>query len=209
MPEYHDSDHDKKVAEKKKSADIDDKADIIELSDIAVGTSQEDDAIIELTEELIGEAMNGISGATYEDFSEEEHTIDLSRESVDRDTSFDRRSFNDDGDSEPVQNDLSVEIERDAADVEDHLEKELDDFFGQEQEMPPKADPKEKIGANDNSASRTVAVAQESELLAALEIMIRNKYGDRIHHMIIAAIDRIVSEEIDRIKKNITESLKF
>lgn len=207
MPEYHDSDHDKKVAEKKKSADIDEKTDIIELSDIAVGTSQEDDAIIELTEELIGEAMDGISGATHEDFSEEEHIIDLSRESAAMDASFGRQSLNDDDDSEPVNDDFSEEIERDATDVEGHLEKKLDDFFGKEQEMPPKAAQEEKTGADD-SASRTVAVAQESELLAALEVMIRNKYGDRIHHMIIAAIDRIVSEEIDRIKKNITESLK-
>lgn len=39
---------------------------IIELSEIAVGTSAEDEAIIELTEDLVAEARNAISGATGE-----------------------------------------------------------------------------------------------------------------------------------------------
>jgi hypothetical protein len=97
MPEHDTHGYDQKPANPKKSVDVDEKSDIIELSDIAVGTSQEDDAIIELTEELIGEAMSGISGATHEDFSEEEHLIDLSHEPGDRDKSFDTTSLHDKG----------------------------------------------------------------------------------------------------------------
>jgi len=40
--------------------------DVIELSDIAVGTTQEDEEIIELTEEVVDEAMGAVSSAAGE-----------------------------------------------------------------------------------------------------------------------------------------------
>jgi hypothetical protein len=200
MSENHDTDHGKKRSDRKVSDDIDENADVIELSDIAIGTSQEDDAIIELTEELIGEAMDGITGATHEDFSEEEHIIDLSHDPAAASASFYQQELQEKHDLGPVVDTFSGEIEIEAADVEDHFEKELDDFFGKEMEQPlkPSREPEGRPGAGDRA---TVAVTSEKELLAALEIMIRNKYGDRIHHMLVAAIDKIVLEEFERIKK--------
>jgi hypothetical protein len=60
----------------------------------------------------------------------------------------------------------------------------------------------------DDGDSQSITAATEKELLAALEVMIRNKYGDRIHHILVAAIEKIVAEEFERLKKRITESLK-
>lgn len=211
MPDYHDPDHGKKGSDRKVSDDIDQKTDVIELSDIAIGTSQEDDAIIELTEELIDEAMYGITGATHEDFSEEEHIIDLSHDSADTAGSFVGRELHEKHDQSTTEDAFSEEIDINDSDVEDHLEKELDDFFGKDQEQSSKPSP----AREDRDAAgglKAAAVTSENELLAALEIMIRNKYGERIHDMLVAAIDKIVLEEFERIneriKKHIIESIK-
>jgi hypothetical protein len=205
MPEHDTHGYDQKPANPKKSVDVDEKSDIIELSDIAVGTSQEDDAIIELTEELIGEAMNGISGATHEDFSEEEHLIDLSHEPGDRDKSFDTTSLHDkEGDFPDKQSPKDSSAE--ATDASEKLEKDLDAFFGKEQETL--MEPVPAFDQPDDGDSQSITAATEKELLAALEVMIRNKYGDRIHHILVAAIEKIVAEEFERLKKRITESLK-
>jgi hypothetical protein len=205
MPEHDTHGYDQKPANPKKSVDVDEKSDIIELSDIAVGTSQEDDAIIELTEELIGEAMSGISGATHEDFSEEEHLIDLSHEPGDRDKSFDTTSLHDkEGDFPDKQSPKDSSAE--ATDASEKLEKDLDAFFGKEQETL--MEPVPAFDQPDDGDSQSITAATEKELLAALEVMIRNKYGDRIHHILVAAIEKIVAEEFERLKKRITESLK-
>lgn len=207
MPEYHDSDHGKKKSDRKFPGDIDPKTDVIELSDIAIGTTQEDDVIIELTEELIDEAMNGITGATHEDFSEEEHIIDLSHESPDKVGSLHNLELYEKHEQAITADTVSQDIDTDAADVEDHLEKELDDFFGKEQEpdSKPSANAEKPLDERDPEAA---AATTEKELLAALEIMIRNKYGDRIHQMLTAAVDKIVLQEFENIKKNILKSIK-
>ncbi len=206
MPEHHNHGYDQKPPDPKKSAPGDEKTDIIELADIAVGTSQEDEAIIELTEELIGEAMNGISGATHEDFSEEEHILDLSHDPADRDVSFDNLSRYETEDAGSADDELPEESGTEAADASENLEKDLDAFFGKEPE--PSMEPASLSDQADDGDSLIVNAATEKELLAALEVMIRNKYGDRIHHMLVAAVDKIVTEEFERIKKRIIESLK-
>lgn len=207
MPKNHDTDHDKKTADLKKKTNMDEQDDIIELSDIAIGTSQEDDVIIELTEELIGEAMNGITGVTHEDISEGEHILDLSHDSGDEAASFEMPEIPARDHVVSPDDGFSDSIDIDAEDVEDHLEKKLDDFFGMDQDGSPKPAPTFEA-PSDGGGRKTTAVPGDSELLAALEVMIRNKYGDRIHHMIVAVIDKIVSEEFERIKKNIIESVK-
>lgn len=50
---------------------------VIELSDIAVGTSREDEEIIELTEDLVDEARSAISGARFDDGEEATGIIEL------------------------------------------------------------------------------------------------------------------------------------
>lgn len=207
MPETHDTDHDKRTTDQKKKAGMDEQADIIELSQIAIGTSQEDDAIIELTEELIGEAMNGITGVTHEDFSEEEHILDLSPDSKDESAPFGMPEIPARNNKVSADSGFSGAVDIEAEDVEEHLTKELDDYFGTEQDGPPKPASAFRDGSDDISRING-AVPEDNELLAALEVMIRNKYGDRIHHMLVAAIDKIVFEEFERIKKNIVALIK-
>ncbi|MFP4194771.1 MAG: hypothetical protein ACLFMN_07980 [Desulfobacterales bacterium] len=50
---------------------------ILELSEIAVGTSGEDEQIIELTEDLVDEARDAISGATLNTGDEASDIIEL------------------------------------------------------------------------------------------------------------------------------------
>ncbi|MCF8110192.1 MAG: hypothetical protein K9J85_01760 [Desulfobacteraceae bacterium] len=50
---------------------------VIELSDIAVGTSREDEQIIELTEDLVDEARSAISGARFDTDDEASGIIEL------------------------------------------------------------------------------------------------------------------------------------
>ncbi|MFW6053157.1 MAG: hypothetical protein ACOC8I_04540 [Desulfosalsimonas sp.] len=50
---------------------------VIELSDIAVGTSREDEQIIELTEDLVDEARSAISGARFDTDDETTGIIEL------------------------------------------------------------------------------------------------------------------------------------
>lgn len=51
--------------------------DIIELSDMAIGTSREDEQIIELTEDLVAEARDAITGAVLEGGDKASDIIEL------------------------------------------------------------------------------------------------------------------------------------
>jgi hypothetical protein len=150
--------------------------------------------------------MNGISGATHEDFSEEEHLIDLSHDPADRDKSFDTTSLHDKQDAGFPDEKSPKESKAETTDASENLEKDLDAFFGNEQETL--MEPVPASDQPDVGDSQPITAATEKELLAALEVMIRNKYGDRIHQILVAAIEKIVAEEFERLKKRITESLK-
>ena len=77
---------DKSYEEEKKKVDevAGANSEIIELSDIAIGITPEDDAIVELTEEVIGEALDGFAGAVREIMKEGEEILDLSEDNIEK-----------------------------------------------------------------------------------------------------------------------------
>lgn len=143
---------------------------IIELSDIAVGTSREDEKIIELTEDLVDEARNGISGARLEK-NEEASQLELNK---------------------------GQNIPREHADDEQEIASELEDYFSMDQEEEadfieldePLAEPVE---------SPQISIT-DRQLEAALERVLEKKYRERIETLIDEMIRRKVTEDIESIK---------
>lgn len=146
---------------------------IIELSDISVGTSQEDEQIIELTEELVDEARDAISGATL-GTEEESGQLELTEDHV-------------------------VSLETPVADKEQKIASELENYFSPEEDSgldyieldEPLAEPVED----------TQVSISDQQLEAALERVVERKYSERIESLIDEMIRRKVSEDIESIKE--------
>ncbi len=145
--------------------------DIIELSDIAVGTSREDEEIIELTEDLVDEARSAISGATLET-GEESSQLELTQEP---ETS--RRSEDQD-----TEQDIARELENYFP-----IEEEAIDFIELDDPLEEPAEP-----------PRFSITDQQVE--AAVERLVERKYSQRIESLIDEMIRRKVSEDIENLK---------
>ncbi|MBS0014500.1 MAG: hypothetical protein KFF46_11060 [Desulfobacterales bacterium] len=160
---------------------------IIELSEIVVGTSEDDDAIVEMTEGLLDEARNGISGATG-DASGDSRQMDLSRDS---EFDFDLVS----PENEIIE--LVEEVEP-GADVSEE-EKAVDDMGsgdGYENARGP------ENGSDDIlELTEEVATVSEQQLEQALERVIEKRYGDMIDRVLKEVIWQKVSEDIEHLKQ--------
>lgn len=146
---------------------------IIELSDIAVGTSREDEKIIELTEDLVDEARNGISGVRLEK-NEEASQLELNK-----------------GQDTP----------REHADDEQEITSELEDYFSTDQEADfieldePLAEPVE-------SAQISIADRQLEEALErVLEKKYRERIETLIDEMIRRKVTEDIESIKDLILK--------
>jgi hypothetical protein len=196
MAEDHLNDEKKPSEEKKKT--VPDDSDIIELSDIAIGTSPEDDIIVELTEEVIDEAMNGISGATRDKFKEGEEYLDLSRPEPEKEArSKDLKTASQE---EPlIESDaLTGSMDMPAEEVDDHITKELDDFFGpDEQESKEKQIQPPAVELPDEMHEDLQALPQPN-LVEAVEAALKKMYGDRIDNLIADTVEKIVRDEVNR-----------
>lgn len=175
--------------------------DVIELSDIAVGISREDDVIVELTEEIIGEAFVGFSGATSEVIQEDEEELDLSRARPERD-----------GAVAAVPENLSETGAGVDDSVEDEISRELDDYFGTEEDRPPvvkafedgsrtteppaPARPGKAVEFSQGDEIRISA----TQLDEAVERVVRKLFAEKINRILDDVIERTVSEEISQLK---------
>jgi hypothetical protein len=193
-------DHRKNSSDEKKIEPLEDDSEVIELSDIAIGTTPEDDVIVELTEEVIDEAMVGISGATRDSFKEGEEYLDLSKDESDKHTRFRdpeqiEKQFKGTDDSKDAM-DLPVE------DEVDHINKELDDFFGTEEEssVPVEKSIEPPITKIQNELQSADPTNSYSNLVDAVEIVIKRIYGDKINQLLTEVIEKTVNDEIKRIK---------
>ncbi|MFO7932079.1 MAG: hypothetical protein ACQETG_06500 [Thermodesulfobacteriota bacterium] len=153
------------------NSDNNNNEEILELSDIAIGTSKEDEEIIELTEELVDEARNGISGARL-DAGEDSRTLELSG-----------------------QQGKSGEAEY--AGSEQEIARELENYFpiNEEQADFIELDEPVSVPAETGQVSFT-----DQQLEAALERVIERKYRERIETLIEEMIRNRVSEDIESIK---------
>ncbi|MCF8036051.1 MAG: hypothetical protein K9K62_04170 [Desulfobacteraceae bacterium] len=174
------------------------KANVIELSDIAVGTSVEDEAIIELTEEVVDEARNGISGATRDE-REDSSELELDREMPSPDENprqtEDAGRTEASGDPEAPEADLSSAVE--------DITRELDDYFPPD-EAPAAGDTAHTdapAGREPQTGQDPEASFTEAQLEAALERVIEKKYANIIERLINEAIEQRLLEDIEKIKE--------
>lgn len=175
--------------------------DIIELSDIAIGITQEDDVIVELTEDLIGEAFDGFTGATSEVLHEDEHLMDLSHARQDMEGSADGAGGQEDGD-------VVAEDEN----PDEDISRELDNFFGTEGDVPSIKKPaptdsqttEPAVQARPQRTSETVRPDEirisSGQLDDAIERVIRKMFAEKINRILDDVIERTVSEEISQLR---------
>lgn len=194
--EGNDREDQKQVPEDAKNApqgsEID--ADIIELSDIAIGITQADDVIVELTEEIIGEAFVGFTGATSEVLQEDEHEMDLSH------------ARQDVGGSE----DGAVVPENETP--EEDISRELDNYFGTEDDLPAIEKPpasasqtaEPAVQARPKGMTETISPEEirisSTRLDDAIERVIRKMFAEKINRILDDVIERTVSEEISQLR---------
>jgi len=187
-------------------------SEVIELSDIAIGITPEDDAIVELTEEVIGEALNGFAGAVREVLRDGEEDLDLSETEVEIDE-FDQAV--DTVEAEPDDHAVPVDMEEDT--LEEDISKELDDYFETEKETETEkivdTIPSEPIllEIKDEIILDKVVdkfVVPESDVEAALERVVKKMYSEKINRLLDKVIETKLSNEIDRFKEYLIGALK-
>lgn len=198
--------------------------DIIELSDIAVGITPEDDAIVELTEDIIGEAFFGFNKATSEKMEVDENELDLS----DKRAQDGLTPHPDDTYRPPMEASATggsggpVAIESDLQDEDISLQ--LDRYFGFDEDPSPAhtkpdqpdtaASPKPEgpvVEAIPQVAHAAPAVIRNAppidadvtteRLDEAIERVIRKLYAEKINRILDAMIERTVTEEISQLKE--------
>ncbi len=205
----------KKEAEAEKSSDLkpedrpvtDDG--VIDLEDMTVGTSAEDMSIIELTEELVDEAKQGIKGVKglQEPGSSE---VELTRQNgnskpeneseEDLGASF----FNDNVD--PVVNGKE-QINENNAVGEDIILREIEKHFplkeGSDHPRIPDVDLfiSEFSGEITEKTDDDYIKINPDELEAALEKVIQKMFADKIETILLQVAERIVSQDIDILKE--------
>ncbi len=186
-------------------------SDVIELSDIAIGITPEDAAIVELTEEVIGEALNGFAGAVREVMRDDEENLDLSETEVEIDK-FDQTvealktiasKIDDHNDSvdlemESLKNDISKELDDYSEPEAEKGTEEISDFMASD---PTSPGTKEEIILDE-------VVVSESDVEAALERVVKKMYSEKINYLLDKVIATKVSNEIDRFKEYLIGVLK-
>ena len=199
----------KAASGKNKVSDTNDE--IIELSDITVGTSPEDEVIIELTEGLVGAAIEGVSRATGK-MDSEEKILDLSPGGK---TAATRRppATPDEVEDQPVTaaEDMDI-IAGDTVDsIEEEIAKELDNYFKieeQTQDLLNQTIPKQETApislsefdlGKEFSEGKIEVTPDQFE--SALERVIQKMFADKIDRILNDVIERVVTEDIERLKE--------
>lgn len=179
------------------------KDDIIELSDMAVGISPEDEPIINLTEDLVDEAIAGFSGASGR-MEVGDELLDLSEKRGAANDPEMPASASPVGDSEAGEFSGADSIEA----IEADIARELDNYFQLEEETQellnepaaePSAEP-ENPPASDAPAEPRMKVTPD-QFEAALERVIRKMFGEKIDRILEEVIERTVSDEVGDLKQ--------
>lgn len=172
---------------------------IIELSEIAVGTSAEDNEIIELTEDLVDEARDAISGATRET-PDESRELELSDDLFSEPESFSgqEQETAEKADLISESRDLDIPEKQPDADIEQDIARELDNYFPLDEE--PSGD---IAGAGETGTEKGPEPGvdiTDQQLQDALERVIERKYGQKIEEMVSEIVRLKISEDIENIK---------
>ena len=191
--------------------------DIIELSEIAIGITPEDDAIVELTEDIIGEAFFGFNKATSDKMDKDESELDLSeKRQADGLTEQSDDTYRPPSASSSAG--LTGTLKTEADHQEDDISRQLDNYFGTEEDSLRKKKqdiPSAISGETDEEEPPAVAPASSTiqetrpvsdisltagQLDEALERVIRKLYAEKINRILDVMVERTVTEEISQLK---------
>ena len=216
MTENHENGHgsEKRIPAEAENESSEMDQEIIELSDIAIGITPEDDAIVELTEELIGEAFVGFAGATSEVLHDDERRLDLSETLSGIEGSADNMY---DGivSESPVPEDVFGAVDMEDDNLEDGINQELDNYFGTEDDAPvieettlfdtPRSMDKTEEQSGFQAIDEKMLQMDEirispRQLDDAIERIIRKMFAEKINRILEDVIERTVSEEISQLK---------
>jgi len=192
--------------------------DIIELSDIAVGITPEDDAIVEMTENIIGEAFLGFDKATSDNIHADESEMDLSeKRQPDGLTGQPDDTYGTPTGSAPSAG-LGGSPVREPDVHDEDISRKLDNYFGVEEddvvrkklpEIPDivenfdeEAIPAAMLAPTPIQKAKPVSDISitASQLDEALERVVRKLYAEKINRILDAMIERTVTEEISQLK---------
>lgn len=176
---------------------------IIELSEIVVGTSADDDAIVELTEDLVDEVRDAISGFTGE-HNGDARELDLTDDS---------QNDNDFGTPDNEIIDLVEKVEwstdfdpdkkigdDDQAEIGGETTGEADGSFYTGPDIDTAGEPENESG-DILELTEVVEPLSEQQLRDALERVVEQKYGDMIDQILREIIWKKVSEDIDHLRE--------
>lgn len=189
--------------------------DVIELSDIVVGMTQDDDLVVERTEGIIDEAFFGFSQATSEKIHEDQSEMDLSQASPSDDLAAPSNEEGVSAGGHEGSQDAGLEGGPESSD--DDIGRKLDYYFGSEDSAPKKyhddADMKTPVGSDGSSQSPGEGRQDMEEgrvpvdiplsarrLDDALERVIRKLYAEKINRIMDLMIERTVTDEIGQLK---------
>jgi hypothetical protein len=185
------------------SGQNDPQKDIIELSEIVVGTSADDHAIVEMTEGLVDEVRNAISGATGEN-GDDVREMDLADNSID-----DNELILDDDEIIDLVDEIDPNTE---FNPEEKIED--DDFSGLLDDMKEDSEDEIYIGEDDSTTrvpendqkeilelTEVVEHVSDKDIREALKKVVEEKYGDMIDSILREIIWKKVSEDIDHLKE--------
>lgn len=185
------------------SGQNDPQKEIIELSEIVVGTSADDHAIVEMTEDLVDEVRNAISGATGEN-GDDVREMDLADDSED-----DNELILHEDEIIDLVDEIDPNIE---FDPEDKIEN--DDFSGLLDDTADDSDNEIHIGGDESTTggpendqkellelTEVVEHVSDKNIREALEKVVEEKYGDMIDSILREIIWKKVSEDIDHLKE--------
>ncbi len=220
MTENHEDGHgsENRLPTDAENARFENGQEIIELSDIAIGITPEDDAIVELTEELIGEAFVGFAGATSEVIHDDERRIDLSEAFSGIDGSADDMYDNTVFES-PAPDDISGAVDLEDDNLEADINQELDNYFGTDEDVPVAEEtilidpsgPMDETLDETEEQSGTQTIDEKTlqmdeirisprQLDDAMERIIRKMFAEKINRILEEVIEKTVSEEISLLK---------
>lgn len=182
----------------------------IDLDDIAVGTSDEDQEIIELTEEVVDEAIGAVSSATGS--SSDDRELDLSG-TGELSWEQDMPEGGEDGpgglwpeegfgdtDLESPEDDTAADDTEDRT-LEADISRNLDDFFSLEDKSE-----KDSGGAAAGQDQEGAVLATPEMLDAALERVVQRLYEDKIEKILKDMIEKRLSEDMSQLKQYLREA---
>ncbi|MCK5783353.1 MAG: hypothetical protein KAH06_02830 [Desulfobacterales bacterium] len=215
MTENHENGRgsEKQVPTEAENARFENDPEIIELSDIAIGITPEDDAIVELTEELIGEAFIGFAGAISDVIHDDERRLDLSEALSGIDASTDDM-YDSIVSESPVPDDISGADDMEDDNLEEDINQELDNYFGTEDApvaeetiLIDSSGPMDKTEEQSGTQTIDEKTLQMDEVRIsprqlddAIERIIRKMFAEKINRILEDVIERTVSEEISQLK---------